>query len=270
VANVITDLDLLNQVADLLEHGNKVALCTIVEKQGSGPREVGAKMVVSENGEIVGTIGGGNLERALINESLKVLDEGKPKKIVVSLRKNARKATVETGLICGGELTIFIDVIKPKQRLIIVGAGHTAEPLAKLADILGYSITIIDDDEKLANRKKFPMAEKIVTGNFADTLDQLDVNPKDFVVIVHGEPEHDYLALKKMLEKKPAYVGLLGSKTKIAILAERLKADGFNPRELKSLHAPVGLYINAQSPEEIGISILAEIIREGKHRKPSA
>jgi len=270
VANMTNDLDLLKQVTDLLERGNKVALCTIIEKQGSGPREVGAKMVVSENGKIVGTIGGGNLERVLITESLNVLDEGKSKKIVVSLRKNTRKATVETGLICGGELTVFIDIIKPKQRLIIVGAGHTAEPLAKLADILGYSLTIIDDDEQLANRKRFPMAEKIVTGNFTDILDQLNVKPQDFVVIVHGEPEHDYLALKKMLERKPAYVGLLGSKTKVAILVEKLKAAGLTPRDLKSLHAPVGLDINAQSPEEIGISILAEIIREGNHRKSSA
>lgn len=264
-----TDLDLLKQANVLLEHGNRVALCTIIEKKGSGPREIGAKMIVDEDGKTIGTIGGGNLERALIKESLKALSKGKPSRAVVSLHKKAKRGTVKTGLICGGELTIFIDVIKPKKRLIIVGAGHVAEPLAKLAAIVGFSLIIIDDDERLANRKRFPMAEKIITGSFTEILDQLDPNPKDYVVIVHGEPERDYLALKRFLEKKPAYIGLLGSKTKVAKLTNRLKAIGFNAEDLSILHAPIGLDIKAQSPEEIGISILAEIISEGRLGKPS-
>jgi len=113
------------------------------------------------------------------------------------------------------------------------------------------------------------MAEKIITGDFGATLDKLDITHKDVVIIVHGDPEHDYLALKRVLEKNPAYVGLLGSKTKVALLTQRLKAAGFKEEALLVLHAPIGLDINAQSPEEIGISILAEIIREGKRGMPS-
>ena len=226
-------------------------------------------MIVSENGKTIGTIGGGNLERALIAEAQKIISTGKSSKTVISLHNKAKKGMVKTGLICGGELTIFIDVIKPKQRLIIIGAGHIAEPLAKIADIVGYSLTIVDDNEKLANKNRFPMAEKIITGDFSVTLEKLDIDAKDVVVVVHGEPEHDYLALKRVLEKKPAYVGLLGSKTKVALLTERLKATGFNDEDLLVLHAPIGLDIKAQAPEEIGISILAEIIREGKRGKPS-
>jgi xanthine dehydrogenase accessory factor len=264
-----TDLELLKQAVVLLENGVKAALCTIIEKKGSGPREVGAKMIILENGRTIGTIGGGNLERVIVKESLKTLSKGTPSRTVISLQKKAKKGTLKTGLICGGELTIFIDVMKPKQRLIIVGAGHVAEPLAKLADIVGFSLIIIDDDENLANKKRFPMAERIITGSFNEILDKLDLTPKDFVVIVHGEPEHDYMALKRFLEKKPAYIGLLGSKTKVAILTERIKAMGFNAEDLSILHAPIGLDINAQSPEEIGISILAEIIRQGKLGKTS-
>jgi xanthine dehydrogenase accessory factor len=264
-----TDIDLIKQATILLENGNRVALCTIIEKKGSGPREVGAKMIVDENGNTIGTIGGGNLERALIKEALKVLGKGKPSKTTISLHKKAKRGTVKTGLICGGELTIFIDVIKPKKRLIIVGAGHIAKPLAKIADIIGYSLTIIDDNERLANKNRFPMAERIITGDLNLSLDKLDIAPKDFVVIVHGEPEHDYLALRKVLEKRPTYIGLLGSKTKVALLTERLKATGFNEEDLSVLHAPIGLDINAKSPEEIGVSILAEVIREGKRKKPS-
>jgi len=257
-----SDVEILSEAIRFLERGKRVALCTIIEKIGSGPRDIGAKIVVSEDGQAIGTIGGGNLERALINESLKALREGKPKKAIFSLHKGGREGTTETGLICGGELTIFIDMIEPKQRLIMIGAGHIAWPLAKIADIVGFSLIIADDNEELANRERFPMAEEIITGNFSEILDGIEVGPRDFVVIVHGEPEHDYLALEKIIKKKTAYVGLLGSKAKVTTLVKRLKEAGISDEDLKLLHAPVGLDIGAQTPEEIGISILAEIISE--------
>jgi len=256
-----TDVEILKEATRLLEGGKRVALCTVIEKKGSGPRDIGGKMVVSEEGETFGTIGGGNLERALINESLKALREGKPKKAVFSLRKGGGGEAVETGLICGGELTMFIDVIEPKHRLILIGAGHVAWSLAKLADIVGFSLAVVDDNEKLANRERFPMAE-VITGNFNEILDKLEVGPRDFVVIVHGEPEHDYLALEKIIKRRPAYIGLLGSKAKAATLVKRLKEAGISDEDFKPLHAPLGLDIGAQTPEEIAVSILAEIINE--------
>jgi len=255
-------VEMFRKMVHLLESGKKVALCTILEKVGSGPSNVGAKIIISEDRKTTGTIGGGNLERSLIDESLKVLREGKPRKAIFSLDRGGREGTIETGLICGGELTIFIDVIEPKQKLIVIGAGHIAWPLAKLADITGFSLTVIDDNAELASKERFPMAERIVTGNFAEILDEIDVSPRDIVVIVHGEPEHDYMALKKIIEKRPAYLGLLGSRTKVATLVKRLKATGVSDEDLEVLHAPLGLDIGAQTPEEIGISILAEIIRE--------
>jgi len=256
-----TDVEILKEAARLLEGGRRVALCTVVEKKGSGPRGIGGKMIVSEDGETIGTIGGGNLERALINESLKALREGKPKKAVFSLHKGGGEEAIKTGLICGGELTMFIDVIEPKRRLILIGAGHVAWPLARLADIVGFSLVVVDDNEELANRERFPMAE-VITGNFNEILDKIEVGPRDFVVIVHGEPEYDYLALEKIIRRRPAYVGLLGSKAKATTLIKRLREAGISDEDLKLLHAPVGLDIGAQTPEEIAISILAEIISE--------
>lgn len=256
------DMEMLSEVIRLLESGKKVALCTIVEKVSSGPRDVGTKMVVSENGQTLGTIGGGTMERALIKESLAALKEGKSRKAIFSLRKAKREGVIETGLICGGETTLFIDVIKPKQRLIIVGTGHVAWSLAKMAAILDLAITIVDDDKKTANAERYPMAENVVTGDFNDILGQISVGSNDSVVIVHGEPEHDYKALEEMIKRKPAYLGLLGSKAKVATLTRRLKAAGINDEDLDNFHAPIGLEIAAQTPEEIAISILAEIIME--------
>jgi len=257
-----TDLEILREALRLSESGKKVALCSVIEKLGSGPRDVGTKMTVSEDAKTVGTIGGGNLERFLIDQSLEALKEGKPRKVVLSLHRGKKEGKIETGSICGGELTMFIDVIKPKPRLIIIGAGHVAWPLARLADILGFNLTIVDDNAELACKDRYPMAEKIITGNFNEILDKIDIDSKHLVVIAHGEPEHDYLALEKIVKKKPSYIGLLGSRTKVATLVKRLKATGVSDDDLKSLHAPLGLDIGAQTPEEIGISILAEIISE--------
>jgi len=155
---------------------------------------------------------------------------------------------------------VFVDIIEPDTRLIIVGSGQVALPLARLAQIVGFGVTIIDDAERPI-KERFPMAENVITGDFAKALGKLEVCHDDYVVIAHGEPEHDYVALTTLAAKKPAYIGLLGSRTKVAHVVQRLQTDGISVGELPMLHAPVGVAIGAQTPEEIGISILAEVIR---------
>ncbi len=209
-----TDLELLIEAARLLEKGKIFAFCTIVEKKGSGPRDVGAKMLVDEDGKNFGTIGGGNFERALVDESLKAIKEHKSKTITFNLSKRQVKDEIGTSMICGGELTVLADVIEPTPRLIIVGEGHVAFPLASLANDIGFRITVIDNERKLANKEKFPMAENIISGDYSQVLSGFKLTSRDIVVIAHGEPEHDYAALKQVIQKNVAYIGLLGSKTK--------------------------------------------------------
>jgi len=256
-----SDLELLGEAARLLEKGKAVALCTVIEKKGSGPRNVGAKMLVDEDGKSFGTIGGGNFERALVEESLKAIRLHKSRKVTVNLSKSHIEGTVGSGMICGGELTVLADVIEPTPRLIIVGAGHVALPLAKLASVVGFKVVLVDDERKLADKNQFSMAETIVAGDYDKVFSDFEMSSGDFAVVAHGEPEHDYLALKKLVEKNPAYIGLLGSQTKAQILTQRLSAEGVSDEQIKRLHAPVGLDIGAETPEEIGISILAEIIQ---------
>lgn len=256
------DLDIVKRIEYFLERGLRLALCILVDKRGSGPREPGAKMVVVEDGQTFGTIGGGDFERILVKEALRAIEKGKPRKVIFSLREEGKEGAIKTGLICGGEVEVFIDVMEPKPKLIIIGAGHVAESLATFAAHLGFDIIVVDDNEKLASRERFPMAKEIITGEYGEILDKINISQRDFVVIVYGEPEHDYLALKKIIQKKPFYAGLMGSRIKVNKLIERLKSEGISDEELKSLHAPVGLNIGAQTPEEIAISILAEIIAE--------
>jgi xanthine dehydrogenase accessory factor len=256
-----SDLELLVEATRLLENGQMLAFCTVVEKKGHGPRDVGAKMIVTEGGKTFGTIGGGDFERALVDECLKAIKEHRSKRVTFNLSRDPRDGAVGTGMICGGELTILADVMEPSPRLIIVGVGHVALPLAKLASTAGFKIIVVDDERKLVTKEHFPMAEDVIAGDYAQVLGDLDVGSRDFAVVAHGEPEHDYAAVKKLIEKNPAYIGLLGSPKKAAILTQRLKAEGVSDAQLKTLHTPVGLDIGAETPEEIGISILAQIIQ---------
>jgi len=256
-----SDVDILTEARRVLENGKQLALCTVIEKKGSGPREVGTKLIVRENGATYGTIGGGALEKALVDACTEAFGDGKGRTVTFDMAGDGRQGTIETGLMCGGQMTVFIDIIEPDTRLIIVGSGHVALALAQLAEIIGLGVTIIDDDAERAIEERFPMAESVITGDFASALQELNVYPDDFVVIAHGEPEHDYIALTTLAAKKPAYIGLLGSRTKVANLMQRLQTDGISAGELAILHAPAGVAIGAQTPEEIGISILAEVIR---------
>jgi xanthine dehydrogenase accessory factor len=172
-----------------------------------------------------------------------------------------KAGTVETSLICGGEMTVFIDTLEPDVRLILIGAGHVALSLARLADIVGFRVTVIDDVCTLANKERFPMAERIVTGDVVTVVSELALGSSDFVVVAHGDHEREYVAVKSLIEKNPAYLGLLASRAKAATFVKKLRTEGLSEAHLKVLHAPIGVAIGAETPEEIGISILAEIIR---------
>ncbi|HXY86982.1 MAG TPA: XdhC family protein [Candidatus Acidoferrales bacterium] len=256
-----SDLELLNEARRLLKKGTRLALCTVIEKKGSGPREAGTKMIVSEDEETYGTIGGGAIERTLINVCMDALKERTPRTVTFNATGEKKTGMVKMGLMCGGEVSVFIDTLEPDLQLILVGAGHVALSLARLADIMGFQMTIIDDDCTLANKERFPMAERIVTGDVVKVVSELILSSSDFVVVAYGDHKREYVALKSMIEKKPAYLGLLSSKAKAATFVKRLRTEGISEAHLKILHAPIGLAIGAETPEEIGISILAEIIQ---------
>lgn len=243
-----------------MTEGRGAVLCTLIEKTGSGPRDVGAKMLVDPEGGTVGTIGGGGMERRLVREALEALREGRPRTVTFALGVEPREGAVAVDSKCGGEVKIFLDVIKPDPRLIIVGSGHIAKPLAELADKAGFEVTVVDD-AKTATRERFPTVVAIRTGPFEEELDRVEVRPSDFVAIAHGETRHELAALRSMLRRRPAYIGLLGSRNKAAEHRRQLMAEGFSREETETIRTPIGLDIGAETPEEIAASIVAELIR---------
>ncbi len=259
---MITPADILKGIPELMRKGKKIALCTVVEKVGSGPAEEGRKILVTEDAEVIGTIGGGTLERKVKEEALRAIREGKSKTLKFALYEEAKKDELETGLWCGGALTLFVDVIEPDPKLVIVGSGHIALPTYRIADLLGFDVTVVDDNRETLTEDRFPNANRIFNGDFEKALGAAEVDEDSYVVIVHGEPQHDLLALRRFVQEKVAYLGILGSRSKIARIMEILRKDGISEEKIKKVRAPVGLDIGAKTPEEIAVSIAAELIRE--------
>lgn len=217
-------------------------------------------MLVDPDGGTVGTIGGGGMERRLIREALEALREGRPRMVTFALGVEPREGAVAVNSKCGGEVKVFLDVVKPDPRLIIVGSGHVAKPLAELAHRVGFEVIVVDDAET-ATRERFPTAEELHTGPFEEELDRVEVRPSDFVAIAHGETPYEMAALRNMLRRRPAYIGLLGSRNKTAEHRRQLMAEVFSREEVEAIRAPIGLDIGAETPEEIAVSIVAELIR---------
>lgn len=259
------DVELLSIAIDLLKDGKTIALCTIIVKEGSAPRSVGAKIIVCEDGSVYGTIGGGLLERLLVSEALKAIELRRRCVKFFSLGRR-REGDVLTGQICGGRLSIFIDVIEPKPRLIVMGAGHIAKPLVEIASIVGFETVVVDDKRDFANRDSFPNASEIHVKSADEFFDEFKFRGNDFIIIVYGDIHRDYIALTRALALKLKYVGLIGSKRKVSSFKSKLRDDGFADDDLKALSAPIGIDIDAETPEEIAVSIIAEVIKVFRSR----
>ncbi len=254
---------LYNKIVEELSRNKSVAVVTIVSKEGSGPRDLGAQLIVTEDGLKYGTIGGGSLENILYSEALKALKEGKPRLLKLALRRdNIPKDAIPTNQLCGGVVEAFINVIEPSPRLILAGGGNVGKPIADIASILGFRVIVIDDKQELANPQRYPYAEKVMVGNLEEEVGKLQYVKSDVFVIAYGEVETDYRVLRKLIELKfPGHIWALCSRNRCAWMLKRLQEENFNLSDYKDrLHMPAGLDIGSDTPEEIAVSILAEVI----------
>jgi len=267
------DEEVLAKTLEGLRRGERVALCTLVRKDGSTPRDVGAKMAVFEDGRTYGTVGGGRFERLVVGKAMETLKAGRPTNVDFSFGDGKEvPESIDTGLICGGTATVFVDVLDPSPRLVIIGGGHIGFPLARLAETLGFKICVVDDSEDMVNRERFPMADELILDKrFDHALERARLAASDLVAIVHGDVDHDFQALVTASKSGARYIGLLGSRRKISEFIKRLKREGIEPERLRGrLFAPIGLDIGAETPGEIALSIMAEVVqnlRRGKHTR---
>lgn len=247
--------DIYQEIARINAAGEEAALCTVIAASGSAPRREGAKMLVRPDGTITGTIGGGNVEKQVIQEALEVMRQGKARKLEYRL-----KSGEELGMICGGDVEVFIEPILPVSPLYIFGGGHIAVPLARMAAMVGFKITVVDERPEFANKERFPDAAETVTADAASAFARLSVDKSSYIVIVTHGHKGDEVALEGALRTPARYIGMIGSREKNKAVFGHLLARGFTQEDIDRVHAPIGIRIMAQTPEEIAVSILAELI----------
>jgi xanthine dehydrogenase accessory factor len=250
-------------VTHALERGEPAALVTIVSTTGSTPQRVGAKMLVFADGRMVGTIGGGCYENDAFWKAREAITNRRPQLLHYELDDDFAQ---ETGLICGGQMSVYIEPIEPSPELYVIGAGHVGFHLAHFAHEAGFRVHVVDDREKFANADRFPHAAEVVTEDIPVWLHRTALPAHGYVVVVTRGHTNDLDAMRALAGRDLRYLGLIGSRAKVARIYDALKSDGIDVAQLKQIHAPIGLDIGAVTPQEIAVSILAELIAV-KHGK---
>ncbi len=343
---------LYEKVDEFLRQGSALALATIVESRGSTPREVGAKMIIHELGEITGTVGGGCGENQVFQDALRVMREGRPRFSCVDLTGEINENT-ETN--CGGIMDVFIDplrsagvsaeeiihrvldiynrrdravlvtvleseddraasgckfivqengemtgwsegeamiasivrnalsvlqsgrsarmklkdekldvffeVIMPPAEIVIVGAGHIAQPLSRIAKLMEFEVTVIDDRSNFANRSRFAEADRIIVGDIEKAVSEIPIGPTTHIILVTRGHQMDQAALLKVISSRAAYIGMIGSRRRVGAVFDYLRRQGVAEELIEKVYAPIGIDIGAETPDEIAVAIMAEIIK---------
>ena len=254
-------------IGEALTKGDEVALITITSSNGSTPQRVGAKMLVYADGRTVGTIGGGCYEHDALGKAREALRTRKPVTAKYDLNDDFAE---ETGLVCGGQMEVFIEPLEAPPSLYVFGAGHVGYYLARAASEAGFEVHVIDDRAAFANRERFPFAASVVVDDIPSWLGQAALPPSAYAVIVTRGHRNDLDALQHLAPLELRYLGLIGSRAKVARIYDQLLGEGLSTLEqLSRVHAPIGLDIGAVTPQEIAVSIVAELIaiRRGKARQ---
>ena len=254
-------MDVFEEIVRIRKLGQRAALATIVHTNGSIPSYEASRMLIRDDGSILGTVGGGCVEADVWAAAKEVIQNEQPRKMIFNLN---HEAGYDSGLICGGTLEIFVEPILPQPILYIFGGGHISGALARIAHQAGFSIGIVDDRNTFANAERFPMASEIYT-SYEDAFEKIRPNSASYIVIVTRGHKDDMRVLSWVVETEsrgfsPRYIGMIGSKRKVASVYKALEMVGVSPGKFERVHAPVGLDIGALTPEEIAVSITAELI----------
>jgi xanthine dehydrogenase accessory factor len=250
-------MDLYEEIVRLRKEGRRGAVATIVNVRGSIPSFKTAKMLVRDDGSIVGTIGGGCVEAEVWQAARDVMESEKPRTLTFDLNQDPK---YDTGLVCGGTLDIFVEPVLPPADLYIFGAGHVAASLYKVARIAGFDVTIIDDRQAYANRERFPDAQQLIVEEFEKASVELSPSESSYIVIVTRGHRDDMRMLRWAVQTPARYIGMIGSKRKVITIFKELQQEGLSEQLFDRVHAPIGLDIGAITPEEIAISITAELV----------
>jgi xanthine dehydrogenase accessory factor len=250
-------VDIYEEVVRLRRLGQKCALATIVQVNGSIPSYESAKLLVREDGSMLGTIGGGCVEAEVWNVARDVMQSERPRHMNFSLGQDA---AYDNGLICGGQLSVFVEPVVPQPRVYVFGAGHISKSISKIANMAGFASVIVDNREAFANRDRFPEADEIFAEEYEEVFPKLPIRDTSYVVIVTRGHRDDMRVMRWAVRTNAKYIAMIGSKRKVIGVVKELEKEGIPREAFERTFAPMGLDIGAITPEEIAVSIVAEMI----------
>ena len=250
-------MDVYREIVRMSEAGEPGALVTVTAVDGHTPQVVGAKMIVRPDRSIVGTIGGGRVEHEAIARGLEAIEAGTPRTVTYRLK-------AELGMCCGGQMELFVEPLAIPDRLVLFGAGHVGCALARFSASCGFELVVVDERPDFNTPERFPWARQRWVGHHDDAIAELELRARDYVVIATHNHDYDREILGAVLRTEAGYVGMIGSTRKVDKTMKQLRLEGLDDGQLARAHAPIGLDILAETPEEIGVAIVGELIR---HRR---
>ena len=251
------DREILRRLLESVEGGEPVALVTVVQTSRSVPRHAGSKMLVFNDRRQIGTIGGGEMESRVLDAAVASLVDGRTQQMDFDL---IDPSSGDPG-VCGGSVSLYVEPFMSQPNLMIIGCGHVGKALAELAHWLGFHVTAVDDRAELATADNVPTADVVLSGTFPDVFSQLATNNQTHVVLVTRSVGLDTDVIPALLESNPRSIGVMGSQRRWQTTREKLVVAGIDEEMLDRVMSPVGLDIEAETPEEIALSILAEIVQ---------
>jgi xanthine dehydrogenase accessory factor len=259
-------MDVYAEIARLRREGRKAALATIIQVQGSVPSYETSKVLVRDDGSIVGTVGGGCVEAEVWSVAQDVMREEKPRRLHFNLNANPE---YDNGLVCGGSLDIFVEPILATPTLYLFGGGHVSLNISKIASIAGFETVISDDREAFANRERFPEASATYAGEWEQIFPRLELNEFSYIVIATRGHKGDLACMRWAVTTPARYIGMIGSKRKLIGFHNALESAGVSAEQLERVRSPVGLDLGALTPEEIAVAVVAEMIAVRRNAAPS-
>lgn len=249
--------EIYQELVNITSKGERAVLATVISSRGSAPRKAGAKMLIKSDGTFIGSVGGGGVEHQVCEKAMEVINSGEPQIVHFDLSGREKEAT----MICGGQMDVFLEPILSQETLYLFGAGHISQSTAAMGKMLGFRVTVIDPRPEYNNTDRFPNADSLIVEDYDSAFPKLNVDGSSYIVIYTTGHVLDEQCLEFAVSTKAKYIGMIGSKKKVKEVKERLLKKGGPQQQLDKVHAPIGIEIGAETPEEIAISILAEIIR---------
>ena len=250
---------ILAEVMAAQGEGPPVVLATLIQAPADGAAPVGAKLLLRQDGSTLGSLGGGSLEAAVLAEARDAFRRQAVQSLLLSA-DGARLSRRQAESASGG-YQVMLEVHGPPATLLVVGGGHIGKALATIGDLCGFSVVVVDDRPDYANQERFPEADRVICGDFAEVLRELPIDANTYIVTVTRGHKHDEISLRQVAGSAAAYVGMIGSKRRVGAVLQHLIEDGLDPEAVRRVHTPIGLDIGAETPEEIAVAIMAEVIQ---------